>query len=139
MKPIMKTRWYVWIFCFYLGLTLQGMLIKSSSAPLPQSEPRFFAFFELTFVPLLCAWTFLLLIRVTANGIEKAILLLSAIKFALYAASGLHRLSYFPPYVSPRISHWTFFVATVLLGYRTDQVLKNQDKRIETTPCSTPS
>jgi len=139
MKAAMKTRWYVWIFCFYLGSTLHTILRRGSSAPLPHLDPSFFAFFELILAPLFCVWIVFWLTRATTNWIERAILILNAIVFVLGVASALHRLGYFPTYISPRISHWTFFVATVLLGYRTDQVLKNQDERIETITCSTPS
>jgi hypothetical protein len=134
----MKTRWYVWIFCFYLESTLHWIFRPGSSVPLSHLDPSFFAFFELIFAPLFCVWMFLSFTRQTANWIERTILILSAIVFALDVASALHRLGYFPLYVSPQISHWTFFVATVLLGYRTDQVLKDQDKGIEIIACSTP-
>jgi hypothetical protein len=79
------------------------------------------------------------LTRKTTNWIERVVLILSATVFALDATSVLHRLGYFPTNVPSRISHWTFFIATVLLGYRTDQILKQQDKRIEIMTCSTPS
>jgi hypothetical protein len=92
----------------------------------------------LIFVRLFCIWIVLSLIRATTNWIEKTFLILNAIVFALGVALTLHRLGYLPPNVSPEISNWIFLIATVLLGYRTDQILKNQDKRIETIPCSTP-
>jgi hypothetical protein len=120
----MKTRWYVWIFCFFLGSTLHTILRRGSSTPLPHLDPSFFTFFELIFAPLFCVWIVLWLTRATTNWIERAVLILNAIGFALSVASALHRLGYFQLYVSPRISHWTFFATTVLLGYRTDQVLK---------------
>jgi hypothetical protein len=57
--------------------------------------------------------------------------------FALDATRTLHRLGYFWPDISPQISHWICFIATVLLGYRTDQILKKVDNRIEINRYST--
>jgi hypothetical protein len=134
----MKTRWYVWAFCFYLALTLQGILTRGPSRPLPHVDLSFFAFFDLVFAHLFCAWISFSLLRQTANWLERIVLILTAIVFVLDATSNLYRLGYFPLYFSLRISHWIFFIATVLLGYRTDQILKQQDKRIEINTCSTP-
>jgi hypothetical protein len=139
MKAAMKARWYVWIFCFYLGSALHTILRRSSSAPLPHLDPSFFTFFQRIFAPLFCVWIVLWLARATTSWIERTFLILNAIVFGLDVASALHRLGYFSHYISPQLSRWTFFFATVLLGYRTDQILKNQDERIETITCSTPS
>lgn len=139
MQAALKSRWYVWIFFFYAAQTLGWIFRKGSSTPLRPLDPSFFIFVNSIFVPLFCAWVFLSFIRQTENWFERAILILSAISFALDVTFTLHRLGYITPYVYPQISHWVFFVATVFIGYRTDQVLKNQDKRIETIACSTPS
>jgi hypothetical protein len=139
MKPVIKTRWYVWIFCFYLESTLHWILKRSSNAPPAHLDPSFFAFFDLIFAPLFCVWILFWFARATTNWVERAVLILSAIVFSLDVASALHRFGYIAFYVLPQISGWTFLAATILLGYRTDQVLKYQDKRIETISCSTPS
>jgi hypothetical protein len=139
MKAIMTTRSYVWAFCFYLALTLQMIFSSRASMPSSHLDPSFFTLFNGVFIRLFCAWIFLLLIRHTANWVERTVLILSAIRFVLMAMGELRRLDYIPLNISPQISHWTFFVATVLLGYRTDQILKQQDKRIETITCSIPS
>jgi hypothetical protein len=141
MKPTTKGRWYVWIFCYCLWSTLHSILKPAHSSPPVHLDIPFSAFFnfiELVFGPLLCAWILLWLIRGTSNWIERVILILGASYFALSVISAVHRFG-FAFYVSPQISRWTFLAATVLLGYRTDQVLKYQDKRIETISCSTPS
>jgi len=139
MKPAIKTRWYVWIFCFYLESTLHWILKRNSNAPPTHLDPSFFIFVDLIFGPLFCVWILFGFARATTNWVERTVLILSAIVFALDAASALHRLGYIVLYVSPQISRWTLLAATILLGYRTDQVLKYQDKRIETITCSTPS
>jgi hypothetical protein len=140
MKPTTKGRWYVWIFCYCLWSTLHWILKPGSTSPPTHVDTPFFAFFnffELFFAPLLCAWILLWLTRRTSNWIERVILILGASHFALNVVSAVHRLG-FAFYVSPQISRWTLLAATVLLGYRTDQVLKYQDKRIEMISCSTP-
>jgi hypothetical protein len=140
MKPTTKGRWYVWIFCYSLWLTLRRILKPAPTAPPIHVHIPFFAFFdsfELVFAPLLCVWILLWLIRGTSNWIERVILILGASGFAIDAVSAVHRLG-FAFNVSPQVSRWTFLAATILLGYRTDQVLKYQDKRIEAISCSTP-
>jgi hypothetical protein len=134
-----SARWYFWIFCIYLETTLHWIFRRGSSAQLPHLDVSFYILFNLIFVPLFCAWLALSFVGHTRNWVERAILILTATVFVLNIASALHRLDYFPPYLSPRVSNWISFVATILLGYRTDQVLKNQDKRIEAIECSTPS
>ena|SRR5665213_3721864 len=134
----MKTRWYVWAFCFYLASTLKWIFRPHSSMSLSHLNLSFFTFFDLIFVRLYCIWIVLWLTRATGNWVERTFLVLNAIVFSLSIALTLHRLGYFSPYISPQISDWIFFVATVLLGYRTDQILKQQDKRIEIMTCSTP-
>lgn len=138
MKRIIKTRWYVWIFCFYLASTIHWMLKGDSSVSTSHLDLSFFTFFDLIFMRLYCIWMVLWLTRATTNWVERVFLVLNAIVFALSVALTLHRLGYFSPDISPQISSWIFFVATVLLGYRTDEVVKQQDKRIETITCSTP-
>jgi hypothetical protein len=119
--------------------TLRWILKPGSSSPPTHLDIPFFAFidsFEMVFAPLFCAWILFWIIRGTSNLIERVILILGVFHFALNAVSAVHRLG-FAFYVSPQISRWTFLAATILLGYRTDQVLKYQDKRIETISCST--
>jgi hypothetical protein len=114
--------------------------LKPGFGPPPiHLDTSFFAFFNLIFAPLFCAWMLLWLIRRTSNWIERVVLILSAFVFTLDAISTVFRLGFITFSVSPQIPRWTFLAATILLGYRTDQVLKYQDKRIETISCSTPS
>jgi hypothetical protein len=137
MKPVMKARWYVWIFCCLLASTLHTMS-KGHTVVTSRLEPSFFVFYDGIVAPLLCVFIVFPLIRQTPNWIERTVLILMAFGFVLGAVSVLHQLNYIAISTMPQVSHWSFVLATVLLGYRTDQVLKYQDRRIETISCSTP-
>jgi hypothetical protein len=112
--------------------------------PNPAFEPihlslSFYVLMNSIAVPVFAAWILLLLTKETTSRIESAILILIVADFAVMLIRTFSRLGYLPVYVSPRISQWLFFIATVLLGYRMDQVLKDQNKRIEAFTCSTRS
>jgi hypothetical protein len=139
MKPVFKTRWYFWIFCLYLEQTLQWVFKWRTSVPPSHIDRSFFAFFNLMFVPLFCVWIALSIMRLTQNWMERTIIVLTAITFVLQATATLYRLNYLPIYPSSRVSHWLQFVATLLLGYRTNEVLKNQEETIEALSCPTVS
>ena len=135
----LPARLYDWIFCLCLMTNVRLLLW-----PNPAFEPihlvlSFFVLVNSLVVPLAALGILLQLTRETAYRIEKAIQLLVAADFAMVLTHTFSRLGYLPFYVSPRISQWLFFIATILLGYRMDQVLRDQNKRIETIPCSTPS
>jgi hypothetical protein len=112
--------------------------------PNPAFEPihlglTFFNVMNLVVTPAFMVWLCLALTKETSNRLDKAILILVVADYAVILTRTFSRLGYLPFYISPRISPWLFFIATVLLGYRMDQILKDQNKRIETIPCSTPS
>ena len=132
-------RFYVWTFCLCLATNVR-LLVR----PNPAFEPiylglSFFVVMNLVVSPAFVIWLFLVLTKETSSRLEKAILILVVADCAMVLVRTFSRLGYLPFYVSPRISQWLFFIATILLGYRMDQVLKDQNKRIETIPCSTPS
>jgi hypothetical protein len=139
MKTRIKARWYVWIFFYCLATSLH-LLFKGG----PIAEPvhlalSFYVVFSSLLIPLFAIGILLQVAKETTNWIDRTFLILVAADMTLRLPTTFYQLGYFAHYVPLQICHWIFFVATVLLGYRMDQVLKDQDKRIETIPCSTPS
>src|ERR1700733_6876246 len=114
-------RSYVWMFCLCLATNVRLFL-----RPNPAFEPihlglSFFVVINLLVTPALGIWLCLSLTKQTSNPIEKAILVLVVADSAMMLIRTLSRLGYLPIYISPRISQWLFFIATILLGYRMDQ------------------
>jgi hypothetical protein len=133
----LTARSYVWAFCLCLVTNIRLLL-----RPNPAFEPSHigFSFYVLMndiVFPAGAAVIILLLTKETSSRLNRAILILGAADSAMMLIRTFSQLGYLPFYVSPRISQWLFFIATVLLGYRMDRVLKDQNKRIETSLCST--
>ena len=61
----------------------------------------------------------------------RAVLILSAMTFACNIIFALHPYEYISFSIPYWLSGWLWFIATVLLGYRTDQLLKEHRKEIE--------
>lgn len=134
----MKTktvRGYVWIFCAYLAITVEWLSRREVRHESAVHLSMFFTFFPLVIANVFLTWMFLSIVREVNNWIEKGICILSAISFALHAAANLHQFGYLPINIWPSLSGLSFLFATVLLGYRTDQILKKCNREIETNPC----
>jgi hypothetical protein len=135
----LSPRFYVWTFCLCLATNVR-LLVR----PNPPFEPThlglsFFVVMNQLVTPMFLISLLLTFTKETSNRIEKTILLLVLADYAMVLVRSLFRLGYLPFYVSPRLSQWLIFIATILLGYRMDQVLKDQEKKIEALTCSTPS
>jgi hypothetical protein len=133
-------RGYVWVFCLYLSATVDWLChLNRTVRPSHADRSFFFTLFPSIIGPLLLALMFLLLMRETENWVEKAVLILSAMTFGFSAVFALHQFEYIAIGVPRALSGLSLFIATALSGYRTDQILKQQDKRIEISTCSTHS
>jgi hypothetical protein len=132
MKTPIKARWYVWIFILCLVSNLHLLFKNGPIAEPVHLELSFYVIFNMLFVPLFVIWMLIRFTKETTNWVDRAFLILVAADATLGLPTTFYRLGYFAYYVPPGISHWIFFIATILLGYRMDQVLRNQDQRIET-------
>jgi ABC-type Na+ efflux pump permease subunit len=125
-------RGYVWAFCLYLATTVKEL----SYHPTALSEshvslPLFLTFFPSVIAPAVVIVFFLAMFREFNNPLIKTVLLFSAVPFALSILSALHHYSYIS-FTFPRwISTFFWLAATILLGYRTDQLLKQSSQEIE--------
>lgn len=134
MKP--KTvRGYVWVFCVYLGSTVEWLSHRGVRHEPNVHLSMLFTFFPFVIGNVFLTWLFLDLLREADNWIEKGVCILSAIVFALDAAANLHQFGYMPINIWPSLSGLLLLFATVLLGYRSDQILKKNNSEIETTAC----
>jgi hypothetical protein len=133
-------RGYVWIFCLYLASTVEWLShLNRTIRPPHVDRSFFFTLFPNVIGPILLALMFLALLRETENRVEKAVLILSAMTFVFSAVLALHQLGYITTSIPHSLSGLSLLIATALLGHRTDQILKQHDKRIEISACSTPS
>jgi glucose uptake protein GlcU len=131
-------RGYVWVFCLYLSSTVEWLShLNRTIRPPHVDRSFFFTLFPNALGPVVLALIFLLLLRETENWVEKAVLILSAMTFVFSAVFALHQFGYIAMSSPHSLSGLSFFIATALLGYRTDQILKQQDKGIEISACST--
>ena len=137
MNAKITVRMYVWTFCFYLFVTLQWVFSKHLSTPLSHLDFSLFTAMDL-FGQLFAAWIIwsILFNNKGWNRIERLILILTGSSFVLVALVTIHRFGYFP-YIPRQISHWLFFTATILVGYRMDQVLKAVHNQGEANSLST--
>lgn len=123
LKPTL--RGYIWFFCVYLSSTVTW-LSRGHHDPNAHLSVLF------TLFPFVLTYIFLSLIRQVNNWIEKGVCILSAISFALDAADNLHQFGYLPLGIPHSLSGLIFLFATILLGYRIDQILKESNREIET-------
>ena len=129
-------RGYVWIFCVYLSSTVQWLAGPGAAHHEPNVHlPIFLTFFPIVLANVFLTCLFFMLIREVDNRMEKGVCILSAIAFALDAAANLHQFGYMPINIWPSLSGLLLLFATVLLGYRTDQILKKNNSEIETDQC----
>ena len=128
-------RGYVWIFCAYLAITVEWLSYRGVRHEPEVHLSMLFTFFPLFIGNVVLAWCFFYFLRKADNWIEKGVCILSAISFALDAAANLHQFGYLPINIWPSLSGLLFLFATVLLGYRTDQILKKNNSEIETNRC----
>ena len=128
-------RGYVWIFCAYLAITVEWLSGREVRHESNVHLSIFLTFFPLVISNVLLVWMFLSLVREVTGWVEKGVCILSAIAFALHAAADLYQFGYLTINVWPPLSGLSFLFATVLLGYRTDQILKKCNREIETNPC----
>jgi len=91
-----------------------------------------FTFFPFVIANVFLTWMFLALMREVDSWIEKGVCILSAVSFGLDAARNLHQFGYLPIDIPHSLSGLAFLFATVLLGYRVDQILKESNREIET-------
>lgn len=70
-------------------------------------------------------------LRAFRNGLIRAVLILSAIAFACNIVSALYQYEYISLNIPLWLSGWAWFIATALLGWRTDQLLKEHSKELE--------
>jgi hypothetical protein len=125
-------RGYVWAFCLYLALAISALAHQGAKIRPPHFERSFFyALFPGVVGPAIVMAMCLGLLTEFKDPIVKAVLIFTAASFAFSAASSLHQYEY----ISFATPHWlstcSWLFATVLLGYRTDQLLKAGNKEIE--------
>jgi len=133
MMQKLTLRGYVWAFCMYLALVIDQIAHYDTVI----RPPHFDHSVVFTLVPNVIVPTFVIFIFLSAlsafrNKIMRAVLIFSAITFACSIVFALHQFEYISFSTPHWISGWTWFIATILLGYRTDQLLKVNNREIET-------
>ena len=126
MNTPLKARWYVWIFVCCLVVNVRLFLPASPAVEPYHVDLSFYVISNLLVIPMFMVWLMLQLTKETTNRLEKVFLILVAVDAALLIRA-FSPLGYLHFYVSPRITLWAFFVATAILGYRMDQVLRTED------------
>ena len=131
LKPTLSG--YVWVFCMYLGCAVSYIAHIGTVPmyPLPPERSFFFVLFPQVIAPVGIIYVYLSLLSVFKNDLMRAVLILSLITFACNIVSSLHKNEYISFGIPHFISGWTWFIATVLLGYRTSQLLNESNKEIE--------
>jgi membrane protein DedA with SNARE-associated domain len=125
-------RGYVWVFSIYLILAVQQIANRGAAIRSPHLERSFFnALFPGVIAPGLVMIMMLGLLAEFRNTFTRLVLILSAAGFACSAVFSLYTYEY----ISFKIPHWmswlSWCLATVLLGYRTNQLLKQHNTEIE--------
>ncbi|MHB8304007.1 MAG: hypothetical protein ACYDC6_14440 [Acidobacteriaceae bacterium] len=132
MQLFKTSRAYAFAFCLYALNTWYVWVRPLNIRPI---APLFisYALFTNVFGGLLCAGVLLAGIRKTSIAVEKAVLILSAIFFALFATDSLYQVGYISVVVPFRryIYVAIICVATILTGVRLLKVATHQHKRIE--------
>jgi uncharacterized membrane protein YfcA len=125
-------RGYVWAFCLYLALAISAITRHGAQIRPPHFERSFFyALFPGVIGPAIVMAMCLGLLAEFKDPITKAAITFTAASFAFSAVFSLHQYEY----ISFATPHWlstcSWLVATVLLGYRIDQLLKTGNKEVE--------
>ena len=125
-------RGYVWIFCVYLILAVQQIAHRGAAIRSPHLERSFLTvLFPSIIAPGFVMIMMLGLLPEFRNPLTRLVLFFSAAGFACSAVFSLYQHEY----ISFRIPHWmsglSWFLATVLLGYRTNQLLTLHNTEIE--------
>jgi hypothetical protein len=116
----------------YLALTVNQIAHHGTVIRPPHLERSFFfTLFPNVIAPAFVIFLFLSALPVFRNGLMRAVLILSAVTFACNIVFALHQYEYISFGIPHWLSGWSWFFATALLGYRTDQLLKEHSKEIE--------
>jgi hypothetical protein len=129
MKP--KTlRTYVWLFSLYIFTTVQ-MFHHSQLENTRYPDHSVLNIANLILGSALAIIVFVSLFAELRNVIDKWVVLLSALGCALTLAFNLYRLNYISFYVPYLLSSFTSLIATILFGFRIDQLLKKHNAVID--------
>jgi hypothetical protein len=125
-------RGYVWVFCMYLATTTSDLMSYSFGARTEHiPSPWLFTFFTTVIAQIFLVILFLSMLREFKNTYTRGVLLFTASAFAVNVISALNRQNYtsfgFPHWVST----FLWLAATVLLGFRMDQILKWHNSEIK--------
>lgn len=135
---VQTLRGQVWLFCMYLACAIDSIARQKNLRP-AHVDRSFPTLFISVVTPLVIVFMCLSLLRHTRSDIERGIVLLTAATFTSSTLSALHQFGYIwlsVPHLLPS-SFW--LIATLLMGYRTDQLLQRRDREATKPPCSTPS
>ena len=133
MTQKLTLRGYVWAFCMYLALMIDQIARYNTVVRPPHFDHSvFFTLFPNVIGPAFVIFIFLSALSAFRNNLMRAVLIFSAITFACTIVFALHQYEYTSFSIPHWLSGWTWFIATVLLGYRTDQLLKEGNREIET-------
>jgi hypothetical protein len=131
MRPT-TLRTYVWSFCLYLFSTANWIFLRSKGDWSLYKERSFTNITNLItqgFVIFL----FVCIFAELRNAIDKWIVALSIASFAMTLLFDLHRLNYMPSVIPHWLAGFIFFLATIVFGYRIDQLLKTHNAEIDVT------
>ena len=124
-------RGIVWAFCLYLSVVISDIAHTGRTIPAPHFDHSLNTLFLAVLGPIFCAW---LVVYFSFNTKDRAIQtvgIISAIAFAFGILFALHQFEYISIGIPHYLSSWSWFIATVLLGYRMDQILKSRNSKIE--------
>lgn len=124
-------RGYVWVFCMYLACTVDQIAHTGGAIGPSHLERSLFTLFTDVGAPLLAILIVLSFFPAYRNGLIRTVLFLSAFTFVCQAIFALHHYEYIAFGIPHWLSGWSWFIATCLLGYRTDQLLKQNSREIE--------
>ena len=131
-------RGYVWVFCIYLAVMVHQLARHGTSIRPPHLERSFFyALFPGVIAPTVVMLMCLGLLKEFQNRFDKLVLTFTALNLVLSAVFALHQYEYISFSMPHVLTSCSWLIATVLLGYRVDALLKEHDKEIEMSSCST--
>jgi ABC-type Fe3+-siderophore transport system permease subunit len=115
----------------YLACAAVSVAHHGDAISAPHYERSFLALFSAVIGPIIVGGMCLGLLTEFKYPTTKLVLAFTAAHFACSAVFSLYQYEY----ISLRIPHWlsglSWFLATVLLGYRTNQILKQHNIEVE--------
>jgi len=129
MNPL-RLRGYVWMFCLYLFVATQWLFRHLHPANGFDADRSLLNVIPSLLGPAFCIFICFSMFLGFKDRLDKCVALLSTVGFIVSLLFDLYKFDYIHFAIPRSLSGFMFFLATIVLGYRIDQLLKAHNAEI---------